>query len=60
MPLTYSNNLRLTLIGDGEQTGTWGQLTNTNLGTLIEQAIAGYTTVSITDATYTLTSINGA
>jgi hypothetical protein len=60
MPLTYSPNLKLTLIGDGEQTGTWGQLTNTNLGTLIEQAIAGYTTVSITDATYTLTSINGA
>jgi hypothetical protein len=60
MPLTYSNNLRLTLIGDGEQSGTWGQLTNTNLGTLIEQAIAGYTTVSITDANYTLTSINGA
>jgi hypothetical protein len=60
MPLTYSPNLKLTLIGDGEQTGTWGQLTNTNLGTLIEQAIAGYTTVSITDANYTLTSINGA
>jgi hypothetical protein len=60
MPLSYSNNLRLTLIGDGEQSGTWGQLTNTNLGTLIEQAIAGYSTVSITDANYTLTSINGA
>jgi hypothetical protein len=60
MPLTYSSNLRLTLIGDGEQAGTWGQLTNTNLGTLIEQAIAGYSTVSITDANYTLTSINGA
>jgi hypothetical protein len=58
--LTYSPNLKLTLIGDGEQTGTWGQLTNTNLGTLIEQAIAGYSTVSITDANYTLTSINGA
>ena len=60
MPLTYSPNLRLTNIGDGEQTGTWGQLTNINIGTLVEQAIAGYTTVSITDATYTLTSINGA
>ena len=60
MPLTYSPNLKLTLIGDGEQTGTWGQLTNINIGTLVEQAIAGYTTVSITDANYTLTSINGA
>jgi hypothetical protein len=60
MPSTYSNNLRLELIGTGEQAGTWGTTTNTNLGTLVEQAIAGYTTVSITDATYTLTAINGA
>jgi hypothetical protein len=60
MPLTYSPNLRLTNIGDGEQSGTWGQLTNINIGTLVEQAIAGYTTVSILDANYTLTSINGA
>jgi hypothetical protein len=59
MPSTYSNSLRLELIGDGEQSGTWGQTTNTNLGSLIEQAIAGYTTVSITDATYTLTTSNG-
>ena len=59
MPSTYSNSLRLELIGDGEQAGTWGQTTNTNLGSLIEQAIAGYTTVSITDADYTLTASNG-
>jgi hypothetical protein len=60
MPLTYSNNLRLTLIGNGEQSGTWGDLTNTNLGTLIEQAISGYSTVSMLDATYTLTTLSGA
>lgn len=60
MPSTYSNNLRLELIGTGEQAGTWGTTTNTNLGTLIEQAIAGYTTVSILDTNYTLTNLNGA
>jgi len=60
MPLTYSPNLRITLIGNGEQAGTWGDLTNTNLGTLIEQGIAGYSTVSITDADFTLTTNNGA
>lgn len=60
MPLTYSPNLRITLIGNGEQAGTWGDLTNTNLGTLIEQGIAGYSTVSILDTNYTLTSLNGA
>jgi hypothetical protein len=62
MPLTYSNNLRLTLIGNGEQSGTWGDLTNTNLGSLLEQAISGYTAVSITDSAlgYTLTTLSGA
>jgi hypothetical protein len=60
MPLTYSPNLRITLIGNGEQAGTWGDLTNINLGTLLEQGIAGYGTVSITDADFTLTTNNGA
>ena len=60
MPLTYSPNLRITLIGNGEQAGTWGDLTNINLGTLLEQGIAGYSTVSILDTNYTLTSLNGA
>lgn len=59
MPSTYSSSLKLTLIGDGEQSGIWGQTTNTNLGTLLEQAIAGVTTVVMADANYTLTNFNG-
>ena len=39
MSSTYSPNLRLELIANGEQSGTWGNTTNTNLGTLLEQAI---------------------
>jgi hypothetical protein len=39
---TYSPNLRIELIGDGEQTGVWGNTTNKNLGQLLEQAITGY------------------
>ena len=46
---TYSTNLALTLIGNGEQAGNWGQTTNTNLGVLLEQAISGYTTQAILD-----------
>jgi len=57
---TYSTSLKLTLIGDGEQTGTWGQTTNTNLGTLLEQAIVGQTTIVMANADYTLTDLNGA
>jgi len=60
MPSTYSPNLRIELIATGEQSGTWGVTTNTNLGTLIEDAIAGYVAVSITSANQALTAQNGA
>lgn len=61
MASTYSTNLRLELIGTGEQQGTWGTTTNTNLGTLLEEAIGGYVSVAVTDgADTTLTTANGA
>ncbi len=61
MASTYSPNLRLELIGTGEQQGTWGSTTNTNLGTLIEDAIGGYTSVTVSDAgDTTLTTNNGS
>lgn len=61
MASTYSPNLRLELIGTGEQQGTWGITTNTNLGTLLEEAIGGYVSVPVTDgADTTLTTANGA
>jgi hypothetical protein len=59
VPSTYSPSLRIELIGEGEQDGIWGQSTNNNLGALIEQAIAGVTTVDVTAADVTLTSFNG-
>ena len=59
MASTYSN-LGIELIGAGEQTGTWGTTTNTNLGTLIDQAISGYEIYSCTGGTDTITIPNGA
>lgn len=59
MASTYSPSLKLTLMGDGDQAGLWGQTTNTNLGTLLEQAITGVTSIVMSDANYTLTSFNG-
>ena len=59
MPSTYSPSLRLELIGAGEQSGTWGTTTNTNLGTLLEQSIAGVVTVATIDADYPLTNNYG-
>lgn len=61
MASTYSTNLRLELIGTGEQQGTWGSTTNVNLGTLLEEAIGGYVFVTVSDVgDTTLTTANGA
>ncbi len=61
MASTYSTNLKLELIATGEQSGTWGNTTNTNLGTLLEEAIAGYVTQAVTDGADTvLTIANGS
>ena len=57
---TYSPSLRIELITTGDQAGTWGATTNTNLGTLLESSIAGYTSVSVTSADQAFTALNGA
>ena len=58
MPSTYSPSLKLELIGNGEQAGTWGTTTNLNLGTLLEQAITGVLPITLT-GDVTLTDYNG-
>lgn len=60
MSSTYSSNLRLELISSGEQANTWGNTTNTNLGTLLEQAVTGITDVDISAGNITLTALDGA
>ena len=60
MASTYSTDLRLELIGSGEQSGVWGSTTNLNLGSLVEQAVAGVETISITSANQALTAFYGA
>ena len=59
MPSTYSPDLRIELIANGEQSGTWGTTTNTNLGTVLEDAIAALASVSVTSANQALTALNG-
>ena len=58
MASTYSTSLKINLIGDGDQAGTWGQTTNTNWN-LVEQAITGVQTITMTNADKTLTNLNG-
>ena len=59
MASTYSESLKLELIGDGDQSGTWGSTTNRNLGTLLEQAITGVKVITMINANYVLTNFNG-
>ena len=60
MASSYSTDLKLELMVTGENAGTWGDKTNTNLN-LVQQAIAGYESVSLTDlGTVTLTMSNAA
>ena len=61
MASTYSS-LKVELIATGEQAGTWGVTTNTNLGTALEEAITGTADVSFSsaDVTLTLTDTNGS
>lgn len=56
---TYSSTLRLELIGNGDQSGTWGDTTNSNLGDLIEAAITNSVDITFANAQYTLTAYNG-
>lgn len=60
MASTYSTSLRLELMATGDQTGTWGDTTNTNLGTLLEQSITGVLSKAMADADQTLTELDGA
>ena len=60
MSSTYSPNLAIELIGTGDQAGNWGSTTNTNLGTLIEEAISGYGSQAINGVDVTLSMTQGA
>jgi hypothetical protein len=59
MASTYSQNLKIELMGTGDQVDAWGGTTNENLGTTLEEAIVGYGAVQFTnDANLTLTLSN--
>ena len=57
MASSYSD-LKIELIGTGEQSGSWGTTTNTNLGTALEEAIAESVDVAFSSGTVTLTLTN--
>ena len=59
MASTYSSSLNLQLMTTGEQSGTWGTVTNENLQK-IESAVKGYVSVAIASTTDSLTASDGS
>jgi hypothetical protein len=57
MASTYSN-LKIQLMATGENSGTWGNVTNDNLGVALEEAIVGSADVTFASANVTLTLTN--
>jgi hypothetical protein len=59
MASSYSTDLKLELQVTGENSGTWGDITNTNL-VILQQSIAGYSSIALNATTgATLTYSNG-
>ena len=60
MAITYTGNLKLGLPTTGTESGTWGDVVNQQITTLVDQSISGTVSLtSMTNADYTLTNGNG-
>jgi hypothetical protein len=57
MASSYSTDLKLELMVTGENSGTWGDKTNSNLN-LLQQAIAGFQSIALTSTNTTLSMTN--
>ena len=53
MASSFSSDLKLELMATGENAGTWGDKTNTNLN-LVQQAVAGFEAIDVASADVTL------
>lgn len=59
MPSTYTSNNGIEKIGTGEQSGTWGDTTNTNFD-IVDRSLNGVGTISLSGTTHTLTTSDGS
>lgn len=61
MSSTFTTNLRLNKQGDGDNPNSWGQVLNDGVISLVDDAVAGYTTITVgTTANVTLTQNQGS
>ena len=59
MASTYTTRIRLEKQEDGANPNSWGTVLNQNVIDLVDDAIAAYTTVSLSSVDVTLTNIDG-
>jgi hypothetical protein len=59
MASTYAVNTGIELIADGEQSGTWGDTTNTNLQ-IVDRLTSGVGAITLSGTTHTLSTSDGA
>ena len=59
MPSTYTSRTGIELIATGEQSGTWGDTTNTNLQ-IVDRALNGVGDITLSGTTHTLTTTDGS
>ena len=60
MASTFTSRIRLNKQGDGDNPNSWGTVLNDGVISLVDDAIAAYTTISIgSAATVTLSAVNG-
>ena len=61
MASTFTSRIRLNKQGDGDNPNSWGVVLNDGVISLVDDAIAAYTTIEIgSAATVTLSAVNGA
>ena len=59
MASTYTSNNGIEKIGTGEQSGSWGDTTNTNFD-IVDRALNGVGSITLSGTTHTLTTSDGA
>lgn len=59
MPTSYTSRLRLAKPANGELNNTWGTVVNDNITEMVDQAVAGVSSIALSDANYVLSTANG-
>lgn len=60
MPSSYTNSLRLDLPSEGSYIDSWGDVVNDGITTLVDTAVAGTSTVTVTSTNHVVSYANGA